>query len=647
MTNDFYNHDDGYPAFGATGTSAAMRAQFDKIMAGFDKMPTMTGNGNKLMRVNAAGTALEVFTAWIDATTYNVTTTYPGLVPKLSGNPGDSLRGDGSWSSTSTTGMTRVARTSNTPLSISDTGKIIDIVSGTFTQTFNGAATLGISWFVWLMNSGTGDITLDPNASELIDGLTSYIMYPGEARLILCDGSTFTSFVMKGFAKNFLTSGTFVKPPGYKRFSGKAWAAGGGRATTTMQYNSVPVNPGAGGACVPFDYDSSALTASTVVTLGAGGTPGVAGGNTTFHTTTAYGGDHSGGFGGGALSNGASGGQPAKFTDGVTFVDAEFGGGRPGSGTGSNSVYGGAGAPTTAAAGNRSIYGGGSGSADNPNGISSGGDSVFGGDGGRGGYPLQRINAQQLTDLSAAQANFSGNVVSGDLGIIVIASSHSTDGTPATPTGWVQAATANGGQGVFGTNSGNRRVTVFTRTMDGSETTVSLVNGGFTDCVVSHYIARNSDATTPTYVAATGTDNTAGTSWSITTGSIDVQPDDFMIVFNVHNSSVTPQSSTTAAFSLAGATFGEIVPNGQLLVSVLNLTYSWNWSSRITSGTATAALTFTATMTSTSGDQPAGAAVVLRLRGYGFPLNGVQPGGGCGGLGQRGGNGQLTIIGEV
>jgi len=40
-----------------------MRAEFDLIEAGFDKMPALSGNGSKLVRVNSGGTALEAFTA--------------------------------------------------------------------------------------------------------------------------------------------------------------------------------------------------------------------------------------------------------------------------------------------------------------------------------------------------------------------------------------------------------------------------------------------------------------------------------------------------------------------------------------------------------------------------------------------------------
>ena len=120
------------------------------------------------------------------------------------------------------------ARTSNTVLGVSDKGKLIDITSGTFTQTFTAAATLGANWYCYIRNSGTGDITLDPNASEVIDALTSYIMYPGETRLVTCTGTSFYTIVLTGYYRTFTASGTWTKPPGYAAHSGLLWGGGGG-----------------------------------------------------------------------------------------------------------------------------------------------------------------------------------------------------------------------------------------------------------------------------------------------------------------------------------------------------------------------------------------------------------------------------------
>ena len=58
MSNNFYNHG-SFPTTGSAATSASMRAELDSIAAGFDKMPTLTGNANGIVVVNGSGTALD------------------------------------------------------------------------------------------------------------------------------------------------------------------------------------------------------------------------------------------------------------------------------------------------------------------------------------------------------------------------------------------------------------------------------------------------------------------------------------------------------------------------------------------------------------------------------------------------------------
>lgn len=102
---------------------------------------------------------------------------YIGLTG-LQGNPGASL-------------VPYSARTSNTILGSADVQNLIDVTSGTFTQTFTAAATLGNGWTVSYKDSGTGIITLDPNGAELIDGRTTITAYTGESFVIVCTGAAF------------------------------------------------------------------------------------------------------------------------------------------------------------------------------------------------------------------------------------------------------------------------------------------------------------------------------------------------------------------------------------------------------------------------------------------------------------------------
>jgi hypothetical protein len=57
--NEYYSHG-SFPSPSSPATSASMRAEFDLISSGFDKLPVLTGNGGKLIQINGGGTALSV-----------------------------------------------------------------------------------------------------------------------------------------------------------------------------------------------------------------------------------------------------------------------------------------------------------------------------------------------------------------------------------------------------------------------------------------------------------------------------------------------------------------------------------------------------------------------------------------------------------
>lgn len=165
--------------------------------------------------------------------------------------------------------LIRSTRVANTILAAADLGTFIDITAGTFSQTFTAAATLADGWWCYIRNSGTGDITLDPNGAELIDGLATYIMYPGECRLVQCSGTAFTTIVLTPFEKTFTASGTFTKPPGYTCFEGEIWNGGNSGAKSSA---GILANAGAGGGAFPFQIPSSFFGVTESITIGAGGT---------------------------------------------------------------------------------------------------------------------------------------------------------------------------------------------------------------------------------------------------------------------------------------------------------------------------------------------------------------------------------------
>ena len=73
MSNDYYTVT-GSPATGSSGSSAVIRAEFAAIQAAFDLLPDLTGNGGKLVRENAGGTALETVSLTSGAIIYGSST---------------------------------------------------------------------------------------------------------------------------------------------------------------------------------------------------------------------------------------------------------------------------------------------------------------------------------------------------------------------------------------------------------------------------------------------------------------------------------------------------------------------------------------------------------------------------------------------
>lgn len=276
--------------------------------------------------------------------------------------------------------LVRSARTSNTELTTADKGTLVDVTSGTFTQTFVAVATLGNGWYCYIRNSGTGDVTLDPNASETIDGLTSFVMYPGECRLVQCDGSVLRSIVLNTFSRTFTSSGTFTTPPGYAKFSALIWSGGASGAKATAASSTYCA--GSGGGCFPFVLEASAFGATETVTVGAGGvavttntTAGNVGGNSSIGAlATVYAGSiHY--YGGTALLFGAS-------TATTTTAHANFEG-CDRTGTPRGSIYGGtAGSTSGTIPSGDSIYGGAAGGTHNGTTAMGAGTSVYGGNGG-------------------------------------------------------------------------------------------------------------------------------------------------------------------------------------------------------------------------------------------------------------------------
>jgi hypothetical protein len=99
-----------------------------------------------------------------------------------------------------------------------DLGKIINCTGGAFTVSLTAAATLGSGFTCSIWNTNTTytqAITIDPNAAETIDGLTTIILRRGEGLDIVCDGTNWqidNKKPMKCYAENRELAGSYARP---------------------------------------------------------------------------------------------------------------------------------------------------------------------------------------------------------------------------------------------------------------------------------------------------------------------------------------------------------------------------------------------------------------------------------------------------
>ena len=157
----------------------------------------------------------------------------------------------------------------------SDSGKHL-VCTGAFTLSASASATLGNGWWCYVSNSGTGNITIDPNAAETVDGQTTGILYPGFVMLLQCNGSALFATKVAGSRTEVLTSGTsWVCPMGVRAVNGRGCGAGGGggRGSSGNQ-----VYGGSAGGYAEWYFSSAPGTAYSFV-IGAGGSAGASNGS--------------------------------------------------------------------------------------------------------------------------------------------------------------------------------------------------------------------------------------------------------------------------------------------------------------------------------------------------------------------------------
>lgn len=82
---------------------------------------------------------------------------------------------------------TTIYRESDTSLNSDDNNRTF-ILLNPIVQTFDPSVNLGDRWRVNIINMSSGNVTLDPNLSETIDGKSSLILQPNQIATVYCDG---------------------------------------------------------------------------------------------------------------------------------------------------------------------------------------------------------------------------------------------------------------------------------------------------------------------------------------------------------------------------------------------------------------------------------------------------------------------------
>jgi hypothetical protein len=155
------------------------------------------------------------------------------------------------------------AKTGTYTVVASDRGFVIDCTSGTFTVNLTAAATLGAAFSCTIYNSGSGIITVDPNASETLRTIagtaTTLGLSQGQGIIIVCDGANWDVFAATSPSLGVTTTDTAVA-----KFNG---------TRGTLQNTGVLINA-SNDVTIPSTTDSTSATTGALVVSGGAGIAG-------------------------------------------------------------------------------------------------------------------------------------------------------------------------------------------------------------------------------------------------------------------------------------------------------------------------------------------------------------------------------------
>jgi hypothetical protein len=230
-------------------------------------------------------------------------------------------------------------------------GTLFNFDASSCTVTLPPASTVGESWLCAIKAGDSSTIIIDPNASEVIDGKSSILLYANEACTCMCDGTAW-KMVSKSATQVFLLrtrsvttplSGNITPTAGVLKMRVTVKGGGGGGGRGFHYDGGVGGGGGEGGSAVSQIIPASVF-AYTIGAGGAGASGGYLGG--TGGNSTALGMTGNGGTGGDFYStlDGASPGIGGSGSGGASVITGQNGGSGVVSGSGGTGGGGGGGA---------------------------------------------------------------------------------------------------------------------------------------------------------------------------------------------------------------------------------------------------------------------------------------------------------------
>jgi hypothetical protein len=211
-----------------TGSLSVYMPPANETSVGTDSLIRNVGANTFTMRDNAGNTIVSVAAGEAKYIYVTDNSTAAGTWGVIAFGVGSSsadaatLAGYGLKAITTTLNQSHPVTTTATGFTADSTYRAKTLVwtGGVGTIALTAAATLGDDWFFMVRNNGTGLLTIDPNASELINGDSSLALQIGDSAFVVCSGGAFYT-VGLGQSTTFaysqlvlpVTSGTYTLTP--------------------------------------------------------------------------------------------------------------------------------------------------------------------------------------------------------------------------------------------------------------------------------------------------------------------------------------------------------------------------------------------------------------------------------------------------